>query len=360
MDRTERLLKELSEAFGPSGFEDQVRSIVRRELSPLADSINTDGVGSLIARLQGGRKSPRIMLSAHMDEVGLMVKYVTDEGFIKFQQLGGWLDRALLGQRWRVMTRNGEVTGVTGVKAVHAVIAEERKKTVPSDEMFIDVGASGREDAEERLGVRPGDPIAPDSAFAPLEGGGLYLGKAWDDRAGVAAMIEVVRSLKKNVAPNTVYAVATVQEEVGLRGARTSSYQVEPDVGINLEAGVAGDYPGITRDEAQEKLGDGPTIFLHDSTMLPNLRLRDLVAEAAGDIGISVQFDVLKGYGEDGAEVQRSHGGAPAVNVAVPTRYLHTHIGVISRDDFDGTVKLIAEVIRRLDADAVRELRAFD
>ena len=360
MDRIERLLKELSEAFGPSGFEGQVRSIVRRELAPLADSIETDGVGSLIARFDGARETPRVMISAHIDEVGLMVKYVTDEGFVKFQQLGGWLDRALIGQRWRIMTRNGAVTGVTGIKSVHVVSAEERTKNVKSDQMFIDVGASSREDAEERLGLRPGDPIAPDSAFAMLEGGRLYLGKAWDDRAGIAAVIEAVRSLKKKAPPNTVYAVATVQEEVGLRGARTSSYRVEPDVGINLEAGVAGDYPGITRDEAQEKLGEGPTVFLHDTTMLPNLRLRDLVVEAASGIGVSVQFNVLKGYGEDGAEIQRSHGGAPAINIAVPTRYLHTHNGVINRDDFDGAVMLVSEVVRRLDADTVRELRSFE
>ena len=360
MDRTELLLKELSEAFGPSGFEGLVRSIVRRELSPLTEDIETDGVGSLIARLPGEHEKPRVLLSAHMDEVGLMVKYVTDEGYVKFQQLGGWLDQALVGQRWRIVTRGDEVPGVTGVKTIHVMNAEERKKTAKSDEMFIDVDASGREDAEERLGIRPGDPIAPDSRFAPLERGRLYVGKAWDDRAGVAAMIEVVRSLRKSAAPNTVYAVATAQEEIGLRGARTSSYRVEPDVGINLEAGVAGDYPGITRDEAQERLGAGPTVFLHDSMMLPNLRLRDLVAEVADTMKMQVQFNVLKGYGEDGAEVQRSHGGAPTINVAIPTRYLHSHNGVISRDDFDRTVKLLAEVVRRLDAATVRELRAFD
>lgn len=360
MDRIERMLKELTEASGPSGFEGPVREIMRRELTPLADSVDTDGVGSLIARLQGPQSSPRIMLAAHMDEVGLMVKYVTDEGFVKFQQLGGWLDQALLGQRWRIMTRLREVLGVTGLKTPHVMNPEERKKGVKSDDVFVDVGADSREDAEKRLGIRPGDPIAPYSSFAPLEGGKLYMGKAWDDRVGLAVILEVARALKKKPSPNTVYAVGTVQEEIGLRGARTSSYAVEPDLGINIEAGVAGDYPGITREEAQERLGGGPTIFLHDSMMLPNLKFRDLVKDVASAEKIAVQFNVLKGYGEDGAEIQRSRTGAPTVNIAVPTRYLHSHNGVISRSDFDATVKLVTTVLHRLDSDTVGELKSFD
>ena len=360
MDNVESLLEELTNAYGPSGFEGPVRSIMRRELLPLCDHMETDGVGSLMARLGEDDGGPRIMLAAHMDELGLMVKFVTAEGYVRFQPLGGWLDQALINQRWVILTKNGPVHGITGIKTVHVMAPEARTQLFKREQMFIDVGASSLQDAEERLGIRPGDPIAPDSRFTPLSGGSLYLAKAWDDRVGLGVMVEAVRRLQAAPPPNTIYAVATVQEEVGLRGAHTSSYQIQPDIGINLEAGVAGDYPGITQDESQERLDKGPAIFLHDTSMLPNIKLRDLLIDVARENHIPVQFDVLSGYGEDGAEMQRSRGGVPTINIAVPTRYLHSHYGIISRKDFDRTLELIVAVIQRLDPATVHSLKSFD
>ncbi len=360
MPDVDSLLEELTNAYGPSGFEGPVRAIVQRELAPLCDHIETDGIGSLIGRLGGESESPRIMLGGHMDELGLMVKYVTPEGFVMFQTIGGWLDQSLINQRWVILTRRGSVRGITGIKTVHVMTQEARNQVFKRDEMFIDVGARSKDDAEERLGIRPGDPIAPDSTFTVLNGGDLYLAKAWDDRLGVGLMIEVMRRLKSTAPPNTVFGVATVQEEIGLRGAHTSSYQVQPDIGINLESGVAGDYPGIKQEEAQERVGDGPTIFLHDSSMLPNLKLRDLFLEVAEEKEIPLQFNVLSGYGEDGAEMQRAHGGTPTVNIAVPVRYLHSHNGIISRKDFDRAVDLVVAVIQRLDSTTVEQLKSFD
>ena len=361
MDDLELLLEELTNAYGPTGFEGPVRSIMQRELSPLCHHLETDGIGSLMGRLDGGEASgPRVMMAAHMDEVGLMVKYVTTEGYVKFQTLGGWLDQALINQRWVILTGKGPIPGVTGIKTPHVMSQETRTQLFKREQMFIDVGATSLQDAQERLGIRPGDPIAPDSRFTPLSGGQLYLSKAWDDRVGLAVMIQVIKRLKESTVPSTVYAVATVQEEVGLRGAQTSSYSIQPDIGISLEAGVAGDYPGTSQEESQEKLGQGPAVFLHDTSMIPNLRLRDLFIEVAQEKEIPLQFDVLSGYGEDGAEMQRSHGGAPSINIAVPTRYLHSHYGVISRQDFDRTVELVTAVIQRLDVDTVRHLKSFD
>ncbi|MBI3667871.1 MAG: M42 family metallopeptidase [Acidobacteria bacterium] len=360
LDRVERLLEELTNAPGPSGFEGPVRAVVRRELSPLASPLETDGLGSLIATLPGSSGAPRIMMAAHLDELGMLVKYVTPEGFVKFQTLGGWLDQGLINQRFVILTSKGAVEGVTGLKTPHIMAPEERTSLVKRDRIFIDVGAASRQDAEERLGIRPGDPIAPDSRFAVLNDGRVYLAKAWDDRVGLGVMIEVMRRLKASSPPNSVYAVATVQEEIGLRGAHTSSYQVKPDIGISIEAGVAADYPGISRDEAQERLGGGPGIFLHDSSMLPNLKLRDFVVEVARQLKIPVQFEVLSGYGEDGAEMQRAYSGAPSINITVPVRYLHNHNGIIQRDDFDRAVELITGLIRRLDAATVRRLKSFE
>ena len=359
-DDVERLLEALTNAPGPVGFEGPVRAIVREALAHVASAIETDGLGSLVVRLDGAAERPRIMLSAHMDELGLLVRRITPEGYLTFQTLGGWLDQALVNQRWIVLTSNGPVPGVTGIKTVHVMTPEARNRVFPRDELFIDVGASNAEDATTRLGIRPGDPVVPDSRFVPLAGGRLYLAKAWDDRVGVGVMIEVLRALSAQPHPNTVYGVATVQEEVGLRGAETSAHLVSPEIGINLESGVAGDYPGITADEAQERLGQGPAIFLHDSSMLPNLRLRDLCIEVAREIEVPLQFNVLSGYGQDGAAMQRTGSGIPAINIVVPTRYLHSHNGVIQRDDFDRTVRLVTALVQRLDAETVARVRAFD
>ena len=360
MPHPRRLLEELTNAYGPTGFEGPVRAIMHRELSPLADEVSTDGIGSLIARLNGASQGPRVMLAAHMDEVGLIVRYITPEGFIKFQTLGGWLDQALINQRWAIVTRKGVVRGVTGIKTPHVIPADQRNNLFKREQMFIDVGAKNEQDAEERLGIRPGDPIAPDSRFTVLSGGALYLAKAWDDRVGLGVMAEVMRNLSAARPQATVYAVATVQEEVGLRGAYTSAHHVDPDIGINLESGVAGDYPGTNADEAQEKVGEGPGLFLHDSSMLPSLKLRDFVLDTAKELGIPVQMEVLSGYGQDGAEMQRNRGGRPAVNISVPTRYLHSHNAIISRHDFDRAVTLVTELVHRLDNDAVAALKRFD
>tara|TARA_Y100000590_G_scaffold465879_1_gene639508 strand:- start:163 stop:1245 length:1083 start_codon:yes stop_codon:yes gene_type:complete len=360
MDNIELLLKKLSEAFGPSGFEADVRKIMKEELSKYASNIYTDGLGSLIAELSEQSKGPKIMVTAHMDEVGLLVKYVDDRGYVKFQQLGGWLDQALIGQRWKILTKKGEVLGVSGIKTPHVMSAEEKKKIVKSDDVFVDVGADNKKDAETRLGIFPGDPIAPVSQFDFLGQSRLYVGKAWDDRVGLAVMLEVARSLKATDMQNKVLLVSTVQEEVGLRGAITSSFAIEPDIGINVESGVAGDYPGISKNESQEQIGSGPTIFLHDSMMLPNLKLRDLVVSIAKELHMNIQFNVLKGYGEDGAAIQKSHKGVPTINIAVPTRYLHSHNGVISRSDFDDTVTLVSTLIRKLNIDVVNYLKSFE
>ncbi len=360
MPEARKLIEELTNAYGPTGFEGPVRDILKRELVPIADGVETDGIGSVIATQKGKSDRPRVMLAAHMDELGLMVKYIDEDGYLKILPLGGWLDQSIINQRWTVLTRNGPIPGLTGMKSVHVMDANERKKVFKRDEMFIDVGATSKKDAETRLGIRPGDPVVPDSRFAELAGGTRYMAKALDDRIGCAALVGVMKSIRADPGPNTVVGVGTVQEEVGLRGAQTSSYQVNPDIGISLEVGVAGDHPGITKDEAQERLGDGPGIFLHDSSMLPNLKLRDLFVATAESEGIPFQYNVLAGYGEDGAEMQKSRAGAPSINVTVPTRYLHSHTGVIERSDFDGLVALVAGVVRRLDAATVEAVKSFD
>mgnify|MGYP000846262301 CR=1 FL=1 len=354
------LLKDLSEAHGPTGFEGPVRDIMHRKLEPLSKKISTDGLGSLIAQLEPNPGAPTVMLSAHMDEVGMMVRFITEEGFIRFQTLGGWLDQALIGQRWQISTSEGIVNGITGIKTPHVMTSDERGRVFKKENLFIDVGAEDKADAEERLGIKPGDPISPHSRFEKLNGSSILLGKAWDDRAGLAVMVGVMENAHTMKLPSNLVAVSTVQEEVGLRGAHTSSEIVKPDIGINLESGVAGDYPGISEYEAQEKLGWGPAIFLHDSSMLPNLKLRDLVKKTADDLSIPLQYNVLSGYGEDGAEMQKSHGGSPVVNITVPTRYLHSHNSLIDYNDVLKAIELVTALVKTLDEETVSKICKFD
>ena len=354
-DSTERLLGELADAPGPSGFEEAVRAIMVRELKPSADRITYDGVGSVIA-LQGS-SGPKVMLDAHMDELGGVVRRVTPGGFLSMQMLGGWLDQALPDQRWIIIGSKGPVHAVTGIRDVHVVPADERAKVFARDTIFLDLGA--RTAAEvEKLGIGPGDPVVPDAPFVALAGG-RYLGKAWDDRVGCAVVIEALRRLKASGHPNQVFVAATVQEEVGLRGARTAADLIKPDIGIAIEGGIAGDSPGRNQEETQATLGAGPGIFLYDSSTLPNRKLVALERSVAAAKHIPLQKDLVQGYGDDSAAIQATSGGVPTVNLVVPARYTHAHNGIIDRADFDGMVDLVVALIQRLDAGTVADLRDF-
>ena len=357
-DRVEKLLEELTNAPGISGQEAEVRKIVSRELRAMGAELSTDGLGSVIGKFPGASDRPRIMLAAHMDELGLLVKHITPDGFVKFLPVGGWFDQALVDKRWVIHTQKGPVPGVSGIKTVHISTAEDRARVFPRDALFIDVGARTRAEAEA-MGIRPGDAITPDSRFVRL-GEGAYTAKAFDDRLGIAVMLEAVRRLSTRKPPNVIFAVATVQEEIGLRGARTSAQIVKPDLGISVEVGVAGDYPGVGPDQAQERLGGGPGLFLHDSSMLPNQKLKDFFFRVAREANVPLQPELLTGYGQDAAEIQRWSTGTPAVNFTVPVRYLHSFHGVIRREDFDRAVELLAAVLARLDAKTVEELKKFD
>ena len=353
-DATVELLRELTEAPGISGYEQEVREVIRRHLQEIT-TIEQDRLGSIVCRKDGKAKEPRIMLAGHMDEIGFIVKLVTDEGFIKFSPLGGWWGHVMLAQRVVIKTRKGDVIGLIGSKPPHILSDEERKKLQEPKDMYIDVGAISSAEVKE-LGIRPGDPIIPVSPFTVLGTGKAYLAKAFDDRAGCALFIEVIRNLCREKHPNTVYGVGTVQEEVGLRGARTSSWVVEPDVGLTMEVGVAGDVPDVKKDDAQGKLGKGPVIVIRDGSMVPNLRLRDLFVNTAEKAKIPYQFDMLERGGTDSGAIHLHRRGVPNLVIAVPTRHIHSHTGILYREDFDHAVRLVTTVIKKLDAPTVASL----
>ena len=295
------------------------------------------------------------MLAGHMDEIGFIVKLITDEGFIKFSPLGGWWGNVMLAQRVVIKTQKGDVVGLIGSKPPHILSEEERKKLQEPKDMYIDVGATSSDEAKE-FGICPGDPIVPICPFTILGTGKTYLAKAFDDRVGCALFIEVIKSLSREKHPNTVYGVGTVQKEVGLRGARTSSWVVEPDVGLTMEVGVAGDVPDVKKDDAQGRLGKGPVIVIRDGSMVPNLRLRDFFIDTAMKLGIPYQFDILERGGTDFGAIHLHRRGVPNLVVAVPARHIHSHAGILYRNDFDNAVQLVTSVIKDLDSDTVARL----
>ena len=354
MDFTLNLLKELTETSGVSGYETPIRSLVRKYLEKYGE-LTQDKIGSVICRKQGTSDKPRIMLAGHMDEIGFMVKQITPEGFIKFLPLGGWFDQVLLGQRVIIQSQKDDVVGVIGAKPPHLLPAEEREKVVKRKDMYIDIGASAKEEVEA-AGIQLGDPIVPRADFVELAGGMTYLSKAFDDRVGTALVISTMQVLQQKSHPNTVYGVATVMEEVGIRGAMTSVRAVDPDVAIVLESDIAGDVPGIKPDESAIKLGQGPTIVLFDSRMIPNIRFRDLVLETAKQIGVPVQLSAIEGGATDGGVIHLHGIGVPTLVIGVAARHIHSHSSIIHRHDYDNTVKLLSALIDRLDARTVAAL----
>ena len=354
MDSIEQMLKELTETHGVPGYESPIRAVVRKYMQPLG-KLSQDKIGSVICEKRGATETPRVMLAGHMDEIGFMVKQITKEGFLKFLPLGGWFDQVLLGQRVLIKTTNGDVTGVIGAKPPHLLSAEERQKVVARKDMYIDIGAMSESDVRE-AGVQVGDPIVPRADFQILANGKTYLSKAFDDRVGVALMISALQILKDRPHPNTIFATATVMEEVGTRGATTSVEAVHPDVAIILESDIAGDVPGIKPEESSIKLGGGPTVVVYDARMIPNLKLRDLALESGKASGVNVQLSTIEGGATDGSAIHLYKTGVPTVVVCVPARHIHSHSSIIHRKDYDDAVKLLVELITRLDKKQVEEL----
>ena len=354
MDRTLEFLKELVDAHGVPGFEDDVAQVMQKHLKGVGE-ISRDRLGSFICEKAGQSKGPKVMLAGHLDEVGFLVKSVTKEGFVKFLPLGGWWGHVVLAQRLIIKTRTGDVLGVVGSKPPHELRDDDRKKVLEIKDMYIDVGATSDWDVKKKLDIRPGDAIVPDSSFAVMANPNLLLAKAWDNRIGCALAAETVRRLVDQEHPNTLYAVATVQEEVGLRGAQTSAQKIRPDVAFALDVGIAHDTPGT---EGDEKLGGGPLVVVYDATSIPNRRLRDLVIDTAAELEIPLQFEAIERGGTDAGRIHMTGEGVPSLSMGIPARYIHSHVSIIDRRDFDQTVKLLVAVVKRLDKKTVASLTA--
>ncbi|MDD4907899.1 MAG: M42 family metallopeptidase [Candidatus Omnitrophica bacterium] len=337
------LLKKILEAPGIPGYESQIAKIMHDEFKKTCADVQIDNFGNVIACK--GKGKTKIMLAAHMDEIGLMVKHITKDGFLYFIKIGGIDDRILPAQRVIVKAKKGDCFGIVGTKPPHLQKEEDRKKPLRYEDMFIDIGCGSKEEAEKKVEV--GDAVV----FEPNSGilnGKLYYGKAVDDRIGCFALIKIMEKLKVNA---QVYAVATTQEEVGLKGARTSAFKIDPDYALAIDTNAAGDTPQITERESALKLGAGVAITIIEASgrgLIVNEKMKDILIDTAKRNKIKYQIDVIEGGMTDGAIIHMNREGVPTGVLNVPTRYIHSPTGVFHIDDLDAAVDLAVKAVECL------------
>jgi len=339
------LLEKLSNAHGISGHEGSVREIIKKEVESCVDEVKVDTFGNLIATKKG--KSPSVMIAAHMDEIGLMAKYIDDEGFVRFAKVGGWFDQTLVNQRVLLHTKKGMVAGVIGSKPVHVMQNEEKKKAIEAKDMFIDVGASSRDEAIA-MGVEPDVTVSLDQKMATLANDRVT-GKAFDDRAGGAVLITVLQRIAGMRLAPSVMGVFTVQEEVGLKGARTSAFGLNPDVALAVDTCIPGDHPGIKKTDSAIQVGQGPAITVMDAGgrgVITHPRVLEWLRETAKARGIPYQMDVTESGTTDASAISLTREGIPSGVISVATRYIHTPVEVLSLKDLAQAAELVVEAIK--------------
>ena len=338
------LLKRILESAGISGYESEISSIMREELKRSCGNVSVDNLGNIIARKGSGKK--KIMLAAHMDEIGLMVKHITKEGYIYFVKVGGIDDRILPAQRVIIKSKKGDVKGIIGSKPPHLQKEEEKKKPIKYEDMFIDIGSASNKEAAGR--VQRGDAVI----FEPNAGilnKNLYYGKSADDRVGCYAVLKIMEKVKPPAGVE-VFAVATTQEEVGLKGAKTSSFGIDPDLAVVIDTTIAGDTLQITERESSLKLGAGVAITIIEASgrgLIVNESVKDMFIETAKKNRIRYQIDVIEGGVTDGAAISMNRAGILTGVLSIPTRYIHSPTSVFSISDVESAVKLAAKIIEK-------------
>ncbi|MGI6366567.1 MAG: M42 family metallopeptidase [Bacillota bacterium] len=333
------LLKRLSETPGISGREERIRAVVKKELEGLADEVRVDVLGNVIALKKGKTGNKKIMICGHMDEIGFVVSHIDEKGFLRFNPVGGFDPRTLVAQRVVVHGRE-DLVGVLmpGLKPVHIMTPEEAKAPLKVTDFYVDLGRTKEE--VEKL-VRIGDPITLQREF--VEVGANVSGKAMDDRVGVWVMLKALRQVQDHEAD--IYAVATVQEEVGLRGAVTGAYGIRPDIGVALDVTLAVDGPGSTPQFQVTALGQGAAIKVMDSASISNYKLVDFMRELAEKHEIKYQMEILPRGGTDAGAMERSRSGCPVITLSVPTRYVHSNVETVNKEDLANTAKLLARFL---------------
>ena len=356
MRKEYELLKKVSEVQGISGDEREVAMLIKEELKDIA-TFEYDNLGSTIAYLNKDSDLPKILLTGHMDEVGFIVSNITPNGFIKMSPIGGWWNHVLLAEVMVLKTRDGrKYFGVIGAQPPHGMPAEARSRVMELNNIYLDLGIKDKKMAED-LGIRMGDTITPYQEFRVLNDGVSLLGKAWDDRIAVAAGIEILRKLKeRNSKANAIFA-GTVQEEVGLRGAKTASYHVNPDIAFAIDVTMSHDLPGSDAG-FDTKLGAGVALSVKDGSVIAHRGLFDFVEEIAKKHNIKYTYDFLQAGGTDSGEMHKQYNGIINMTISLPCRYFHSHVSIINYEDYENTINLMVEVIESITAETVAKLKA--
>lgn len=338
LTREIQLLEKLSNAFGPSGLEDEVVHILRKELEKCADETQCDKLGNVMFYHEGKKGYPRVMLSAHMDEVGFMITYVEDSGFLRFDTWG-ITNNIMPGQRVVFKGERGFIRGIIGTKPPHIMTTDEQNKIVPKEDLFIDIGADNIAQANMK-GADVGMMGVFDVEFMNL-GDGYFRGKALDDRAGCVVLAETFKALQDS--PYNVVAVGSVQEELGIRGARTAAWQVEPDIGLALEGTFVADVPGTRPDRVSSKIKGGPVLTIMDRATFTHPHVLKTLIKTAKQKAIPFQFKKVLVGGTDAGAIHLTKVGVPSGTVAVPCRYIHGPVSIIHIDDLKNTIRLVTE-----------------
>ncbi len=345
------LFKTLTELPAVAGNEYLVRNFMEQELTKYADTVIQDNLGGIFGVKKGN--GPKVMVAGHMDEVGFMVTQITENGMIRFQPLGGWWNQVLLAQRVHVMTSEGPIIGVIGSIPPHNLTPEQRKKPMEIKNMLIDIGADNKEDAE-KMGVRPGDSIVPVCPFTPMKNNKKILAKAWDNRYGCGLAIELLKELQHETLPNELYSGATVQEEVGLRGAQVAANMIKPDIFYALDASPANDMSG-DEDEFGH-LGKGALLRIFDRSMVTHRGMREFVLDTAESNNIPYQYFVSQG-GTDAGRVHIANDGVPSAVIGICARYIHTSASIIHIDDYAAAKELLVKLVKATDQNTVDLIR---
>ncbi|PSL44536.1 putative aminopeptidase FrvX [Salsuginibacillus halophilus] len=350
---TRQMFETLTNLPGAPGFEHEVRAYTKGMLQKYSDDVVQDRLGGVFGVKNGPSDGPKVMAAGHMDEVGFMVKSVNEKGLIKFQTLGGWWSQVLLAQRVQVLTDNGPVMGVIGSTPPHLLEEDQRKKPMDVKKMYIDIGADDKKDAEENIGIRPGQAVVPVCPFTPMANDKKIMAKAWDNRYGVGLSIELMKELHGENIPNTLYAGSTVQEEVGLRGAQVAAQMIQPDVFYAMDASPANDATGGK--DAFGHLGKGALIRIYDRTMITHRGMRDFVLDTAESNDIPYQFFVSQG-GTDAGRVHMANEGIPSAVIGICSRYIHTSASIIHTEDYEAAKELLKQLVRNTDRSAVEQI----
>ncbi|GLB58554.1 M42 family metallopeptidase [Cytobacillus sp. NCCP-133] len=352
-EKTLKLFKMLTELPGAPGNEHLVRNFMREQISQYADEVVQDKLGGIFGVKRGDENGPAVMVAGHMDEVGFMVTSITDNGMIRFQTLGGWWSQVLLAQRVQISTDNGPVTGVIGSIPPHLLNEAKRSKPMELKNMLIDIGADDREDAK-KIGIKPGQQILPICPFTPMANQKKLLAKAWDNRYGCGLAVELLEEVQSETLPNILYSGATVQEEVGLRGAQTAANMINPDIFFALDASPANDMTGDKNEFGH--LGKGALLRILDRSMVTHRGMREFVLDTAEKHNIPYQYFVSQG-GTDAGKVHISNEGVPSAVIGICSRYIHTHASIVHVDDYAAAKELLVKLVKSCDRTTVDTIR---